>query len=56
MVHDEEAEISQREVLRIVLMKENSSGGGLGHLGDVLKRLGMSYHVLAQILFWKCYM
>lgn len=39
---------SHREVLRVVLMKENSNGHGLGHLENVLKRLSMSYDVLAQ--------
>lgn len=47
-VHSEEAEISKSEVLRVVLMKENSNGHGLGYLEDVLQRHSMSYHVLAQ--------
>lgn len=47
-VQDEEVEISQGEVLRIVLMKKNSNSRGLAHLEDVLKRLSMSYDVLAQ--------
>lgn len=47
-VHDEEAEISQRKVLRVVLMMENPNGCDLGHLADVLKRLSISYDVLVQ--------
>lgn len=37
-VHDEEVEISQRELLTDVLIKENSNGHRQGHLEDVLKR------------------
>lgn len=36
--HGEEVEISQREVLTAVLIKENSNGHRQGHLEDVLKR------------------
>jgi len=43
-VHDEEVTVWQREVLRVVLTKENPNGYGLGHLEEVLKRVSLCLH------------